>query len=284
MVENELGLFLRTRREAVTPADVGLPAGSRRRARGLRRSEVAALADVSVEYVTRLEQGRDRRPSPQVLASLADALRLTAGERVHLYRLTKAADPSFNCRGEADPVRTVRPAVRALLERLEPTPAVLLNQLTDVLAHTEGYERIAGPAGLLDQPQPNLVRFVFTDERARTVYPDWDRVADELVAGLKQGPFRAERHMAALADEIAFRAGDDFVRRVQTVASLAKPNGVLRFAARGEGVLRLSYEMLELSADDDQRMIVYLPADAATSAALDRINSRHGRPRHLAAV
>jgi transcriptional regulator with XRE-family HTH domain len=93
---NELGLFLRTHREAVTPAEVGLPTGTRRRTAGLRRSEVAALARVSVEYVTRLEQGRDRRPSPQVLSALADALRLTASERVHLYRLTKGADSGFN--------------------------------------------------------------------------------------------------------------------------------------------------------------------------------------------
>src|SRR3954451_11246431 len=95
--DNELGLFLRVRREAVTPAEVGLPTGPRRRAAGLRRSEVAALAGVSVEYVTRLEQGRDRRPSPQVLSALADALLLTGSERAHLYRLTKAADPRFDC-------------------------------------------------------------------------------------------------------------------------------------------------------------------------------------------
>src|SRR6476646_2572466 len=116
--DNELGLFLRVRREAVVPADVGLPSGPRRRTSGLRRSEVAALADVSVEYVTRLEQGRDRRPSPQVLGALADALRLTASERAHLYRLTKAADPGFNCRGAITPARTVRPTVSALLDRL----------------------------------------------------------------------------------------------------------------------------------------------------------------------
>lgn len=275
MSDNELGLFLRTRREAVTPSDVGLPTGSRRRARGLRRSEVAALADVSVEYVTRLEQGRDRRPSPQVLAALADALRLSVSERTHLYRLTKAADPGFNCRGDVVPVHSVRPTVRALLHRLEPTPAVLINRLTDIVAHTEGYARLAGPAGLLDVPEPNLARYVFTDERARTVYPDWERVADELVASLKQGPFRSDRHMAALADELALRAGDAFTHRVETVASLASSTGVLRLAHPGGAVLRLDYEILELSADDDQRLIAYLPADAATSAALDRINARH---------
>ncbi|MBI0384744.1 helix-turn-helix transcriptional regulator, partial [Streptomyces albiflaviniger] len=89
MSDNELGLFLRSRREAVAPADVGLPTGPRRRTPGLRRAELATLAGVSVEYVTRLEQGRDRRPSAPVLSALADALRLTASERVHLHRLSK---------------------------------------------------------------------------------------------------------------------------------------------------------------------------------------------------
>ncbi|MBB5478721.1 transcriptional regulator with XRE-family HTH domain [Micromonospora parathelypteridis] len=274
MSDNELGLFLRVHREAVTPAEVGLPTGPRRRAPGLRRSEVAALADVSVEYVTRLEQGRDRRPSPQVLAAIANALRLNWSERVHLHRLTKAADPAFNCRGHSTPTGEVRPTVQALLDRLEPTPAVLLNQLGDILAHTAGYVRLVGPIGLLDAAQPNLARFVLTDARARSAYPDWYHVADEQVAALKQGPFRAYPPMAALADELTVTAGADFTRRVDTVPSLAKPSGILRLAHPEAGMLRLAYETLELPADDDQRLLVHLPADAATSAALDRLNSQ----------
>lgn len=283
MSANELGLFLRVHREAVTPAEVGLPAGPRRRAAGLRRSEVAALAGVSVEYVTRLEQGRDRRPSPQVLSALADALRLTAGERTHLHRLTKAADPGYNCRGGTTPARVVRPTVRALLDRLEPTPAVLLNHLSDILAHTAGYERLVRPVGLLDAATPNLARFVFTDGRARGAYPDWDHVADEQVAGLKEGPFRADPHLAALADELTVTAGDAFARRVDTVPALAKPSGVLRLTHPEVGTIRLAYETLELPAGDDQRLIVYLPADAAASSALDRLDSRPSQPLRLVA-
>jgi transcriptional regulator with XRE-family HTH domain len=280
--DNELGLFLRTHREAVTPADVGLPAGARRRTAGLRRSEVAALARVSVEYVTRLEQGRDRRPSPQVLSALAEALRLTASERVHLYRLTKGADTGFNCRGHAIPPGVVRPTVRALLDRLEPGPAVLLNPLSDVLAHTAGYERLARPVGMLDGTPPNLARYVFSDGRARRAFPDWDTIADQQVAALKQGPFRADRHMAALADELTVTAGDAFVRRTETVPGLPKSSGVIRLVHPEAGALRLAYEMLELAADDDQRLIVYLPADEATSAALDRLDS-HRSPLRLVA-
>jgi len=116
--DNELGMFLRARREAMTPAEAGLPAGSRRRTPGLRRAEVATLAGVSVEYLTRLEQGRDRRPSVQVLSALAETLRLTASERTYAYQLAKAAGTSFNCKGDAAPGRTVRPTVQALLDRL----------------------------------------------------------------------------------------------------------------------------------------------------------------------
>lgn len=282
MSDNELGLFLRTRRESVSPADVGLPAGPRRRTPGLRRSELATLAGVSVEYVTRLEQGRDRRPSPSVLSALGDALRLAPGERIHLYRLTKAADSGFNCMGAAPPMREVRPTVQALLDRLEPTPAVLVNRVGELLAWTQGYERLAGPLGLLDGNPPNLARFVLTDDRARDVYPDWERVADEQVVSLKQGPFRADPHIAALADELTVTAGAAFTDRVETLPGLPRPSGVLRVTHPEAGELRLSYETLELPADDDQRLLVHLPADAPTSAALDALAGR--RPGALRAV
>ncbi len=282
MSDNELGVLLRSRREALDPAVVGLPAGPRRRTPGLRRSEVAALAGVSVEYVIRLEQGRDRRPSPQVLAALADALRLTPAERTHLLILTKAADGGFRCRGSAAAERTVRAGARALLERLEPAPAVLLNRLGEILAHTGAYARLAGPAGLLDGDPPSLPRFVFTDPKARTVFPDWEHVADEQVAALKQGPFRADGAVAALADELTVTAGEPFTRRAATLPGLPRAHGVLRMVHPEVGELRLAYETLDLPADDDQRIVVHLPADAAAAAALDHLTGR--RPGILRAV
>ncbi|MFH8367418.1 helix-turn-helix domain-containing protein [Streptomyces sp. NPDC018031] len=286
MSDNELGMFLRHRREAVSPAEAGLPTGPRRRTPGLRRAELATLAGVSVEYVTRLEQGRDRHPSAQVLSALADALRLTAAERVHLHRLSKGAEGGFSCLGGAAPGRTVRPTVRALVERLEPTPAVVLNRLSEALLWTAGYERLAGPVGLLDDgphgTPPNLARFVFTDERARTAYPDWDRIADQQVSALKQGPFRADPHIAALADELAVTAGAAFTGRTGTVLGLPRSSGVERLVHPEAGELRLAYETLDLSADDDLRLIVQLPADEATAAALDHLTGR--RPGMLRSV
>jgi len=281
--DNELGLFLRTRRNAVTPAAVGLPTGPRRRTPGLRRAELATLAGVSVEYVTRLEQGRDRHPSPQVLSALADVMHLTPSERVHLYRLTKTADGGFSCMGGAQPLREIRPSVRALLDHLEPAPAVVVNRLSEILACTEGYRRLMAPTGLLaDETRSNLALFVFTDPHAPAVYPDWDHVADDLVASLKQGPFRADPHIAALADELAVVAGAAFTDRVATVPNLPTATGITRLRHPDLGELRLAYETLDLPADDALRLIVHLPADTATASALDSLVGR--RPGGLRAV
>ncbi|WP_367040698.1 helix-turn-helix transcriptional regulator [Streptomyces sp. Je 1-332] len=283
MSDNELGTFLRTCREAVTPAEVGLPTGPRRRTPGLRRSEVATLAGVSVEYLARLEQGRDRHPSPQVMGALADALRLSVEERLHLRRLEKetSGDPCCPTAGAA-PSRSVRPTVRALIDRLEPTPAVLLNRLGDVLAYTSGYERIVGPIGLLDDERPNLIRFLFTDERARAAYPEWDRVADEQVASLRTGSLLNDSHAEGFADELTVIAGAPFADRMAAVPRLPRSTGVERMTHPEVGALRLSYETLTLPDADGQRLIVRLPSDEATTAALDRLNGR--KPGGLRAV
>ncbi|GAA0509540.1 transcriptional regulator [Paractinoplanes deccanensis] len=265
MADNELGDFLRARRAAVTPAEVGLPPGPRRRTPGLRRAEVAMLAGVSVEYLIRLEQGRDRHPSPQVLAALAGPLRLTAAERDHLYRLTRKSGPA--CAGLAkDPVRTVRPGLLAVLAQLEPAAAMLVNQVGDVLAATEGFRRLAAPIGLLDGDPPNLIRYVFTDPRARDAYPDWAHVADEQVAALKDGPPRPE-----FTGELTARAGEEFAERVARVPGLPRAHGLLRLVHPEAGPLRLSYEMMALPGDSGVRLVVQLPADEATAEALHRI-------------
>jgi hypothetical protein len=139
--------------------------------------------------------------------------------------------------------------------------------------------RPAGPIGLLHGTLPDLARFAFTDSRARSAYPGWDDIADEQVAALKHGPFRADPHMVILADELAVTAGDDVARRVGTVPGLPKASGLVNVAHPEAAELRLAYETLELPVDDDQRPIVHLPADEVTSAVLDRLNSQ--RPRAL---
>ncbi|MEU8177411.1 helix-turn-helix transcriptional regulator [Microbispora hainanensis] len=284
MSDNTLGEFLRSRREAVTPAEVGLPVGGRRRTPGLRRSELATLAGISVEYLTRLEQGRDRHPSVPVLAALADALRLSSDDRLHLLHHFKAADGAGRLVGpcQGPPAQTVRPTVRALLDRLEPSPAVVVNRLGDVLAHTDGYERLAGPIGLLDRRPPNLVRYVFADPRAKAAYPEWDRIADERLAGLKPGVSRNDPHVEHLVNELTLAVGVPFTDRLATPPGPPRRTGLERLAHPEAGELRLAYETLGLSDDDSQVLIAYLPADDATAARLDRLTGRH--PGALRAV
>ncbi|GAA4712682.1 helix-turn-helix domain-containing protein [Phytohabitans rumicis] len=279
----DLGAFLRGRREAVTPAEVGLPTGPRRRTPGLRRAELATLAGVSVEYLTRLEQGRDRHPSMQVLAALADALRLSSEERMHLRGLAKVAGGggALVCAGLEPPAREVRPTVRALLDRLEPAPAYVMNRLADVLAYTSGFARLVGPVGLLDADPPNLARYVFADARARAAYPDWDRVAGERAATLAVAIGPDDHHRAELVDDLTVIAGAAFAARL-AAATVPRRTGIERLAHPEVGELRLAYEILELPEADDQRLVVYLPADEATSAALDRLDGR--RPGALRSV
>ncbi|MFC9997631.1 helix-turn-helix transcriptional regulator [Nocardia sp. NPDC127526] len=283
MSDNELGLFLRVRREAVSPAQVGLPAGPRRRTPGLRRSELATLAGVSVEYITRLEQGRDRHPSSAVLTALANALGMTPSERVHLHRLTKAATPGFTCNGNLSPTRVVRPAVLAILEQLEPAPAAVINRLSEVVACTDGYRAVMGPTGLFDEGMPaNYARYIFTDPRARVTHPDWEHAADKMVATLKFGPYRSDPVVSHLIDELSLTAGDEFTSRLERIPGLPETNSITRIHHPEAGPLRLAQETLDLSADDDQHLIVKLPADEATAAALDRLIGR--KPGSLRAV
>ncbi|MCK2219131.1 helix-turn-helix transcriptional regulator [Actinomadura sp. ATCC 31491] len=284
MSDNELGAYLRARREAVRPSDVGLPDGPRRRTPGLRRSELATLAGVSVEYLTRLEQGRDRHPSMQVLGALGDALRMTPEERVHLRNLAKISSGAYAMCPSAEqfPARTVRAGVRAVLDRLEPTPAALLNRLGEVVAHTAGFGRLYGPLGLpAAGDPPNLHRYVFTDVRARIAYPEWDRVADEHAAALRLEAGQGDRFAAELAEELEFAAGEAFAERMARPPAPPRPAPVQRLAHPEAGELRLAREWLDVDGGE-QRLVVFLPADAATAAALERLAGR--RPGALRAV
>jgi hypothetical protein len=261
-----LGDFLRARRDCTGPAAVGLPAGARRRAPGLRRPELAVLAGISVEYLVRIEQGRDRNPSAAVVNALAGALRLDASEREHLRHLTKITGGT--CAGaRAQPGRDVRPGARRLLDGFEPGIAVISNRLGDLLACTSGFAAIARLAGLLEGDRPNLTRFVFTDPRARDVFPDWERVADEQVFALSCSP--ADDYSAAFRSSLSAQAGPQFTRRLSQHQLPAR--GTLRWALPAIGELRWDREILELPPADAQQLTVLLPADQATSEAVTRL-------------
>ncbi|MFF4880488.1 helix-turn-helix transcriptional regulator [Micromonospora sp. NPDC000668] len=282
MIDGELGAFLRSRREARRPAEVGLAEGPRRRTPGLRRAELATLAQVSVEYLTRLEQGRDTRPSPEILAALADALRLDSADREHLRQLASAQHARQLCSGDRPTVsRTVRPTVRAMLDALRDTPAYVLNRLGDVLAWNEPFDLLARPLGLLDGTRPNLTWWVLTDERARAYYPQWSALADQQVAELHLLR-RGDPASDAFAERLARTVGAPFTDRWRRRPVTAARTGLLTVRHPEAGLLRLNVETLELTEADPQRLVVQLPADAATATALDQLAGR--RPGQLRAV
>ncbi|GAB1645356.1 helix-turn-helix domain-containing protein [Krasilnikovia sp. MM14-A1259] len=179
-----LGAFLRARRARLQPQDIGLPGTiGRRRTAGLRREELAAVAGLSVDYYIRLEQGRERNPSPVVIAALAHALRLDADESHHLHRL---ADHAAGRRAERPPPRpAVSAPTMALLDRLRPWPALILARTGDVLACNP--EGLALYAGLDEWPEPrrSIIRYIFTHPAARSVLANWQWSAATSVANLR---------------------------------------------------------------------------------------------------
>jgi transcriptional regulator with XRE-family HTH domain len=269
----ELGPFLRSRREAVSPADVGLPVGARRRTPGLRRAELATLAGISVDYLVRLEQGRDRRPSAQVLAALADALRLDENDRDFLRRFSVVATGRELCPNVPVPATSVRPTVQRLLDQLEPSPAYVANRLSDVLAWNGAFERLARPLGILDGARPNIARFVFTDPRATWAFPGWGAVADDYVAALKSDTWTEDPYAEPLLDELR-SAGSAFTDRWEAALAPRMGTGTHPVKHPDVGELRITFESMRL-ADDGQRMLVFLPADDATARALDQLSGRY---------
>lgn len=182
----EVREFLTTRRAKISPEQVGLSAGTNRRVPGLRRSEVATLAGVSIEYYTRLERGGISGASPEVLDKLAEALHLDDAERAHLFDLAQAANPVARPPRRRNP-RTwaPHPGLQWALDAVVGGPAFIRNGRMDLLAVNvlarAFYKDVYDMPG---QP-PNLARFAFLDERAQDFHPDWDTFADLTVAILR---------------------------------------------------------------------------------------------------
>ncbi|GGV49868.1 DNA-binding protein [Streptomyces pilosus] len=185
----ELGTFLRSRRERIRPADVGLPAGPRRRVPGLRREEVAQLAGASVDYYNELERGAGSQPSEQMIAALARALRLSADERDYLYRL---ADRPVPVQGGA--ASHVHPGMLDLLGRLASTPAQVITDLHVTLVQNPLAVALLGDQSGLRGPRASFVHRWFTEPAARELYPEADhaRQSRSFVADLRAAAARRD--------------------------------------------------------------------------------------------
>jgi transcriptional regulator with XRE-family HTH domain len=255
--DNQLGSFLRSRREKVDAASAGVVDNTRRRVKGLRREELALLAGLSPSYYSRIEQGRDRHPSREILEALARVLRLDDTERAHLWSL--AMPPLAPADGGPAPVQTVRPGVLHLLERWADLPAFVVGPGRDVLAGTALAARV-NPAW---SPGQNLIEFTFLDPRARTVYPDWDEIVLQAVAGLRAtaATRRAELDgfVASMRERSeTFRAlwdSHDVYERVM---------GEKRLRVEGVGVLRLGFETFALAGPEGHVLYVYFPRPGST--------------------
>ncbi|MEU6140058.1 helix-turn-helix domain-containing protein [Streptomyces sp. NPDC047081] len=269
-----LGDFVRARRDSIQPESLGLPDRGRRRSPGLRRSDLAARAGISVEYLTRIEQGRDRNPSIAVVNALADALALAPSERDHLRYLAKITGGVCTAHTRPAPAsRQVRPSVLETLRLLEPGIAMVTNRLGDLLAHTGTFEAVTGGSGLLDTDPPNLTRYVFTHPGARTFFADWGDIADELAFDLWHAP--SVENSEWFTAELAPAAGPDFTRRLNQ--HTVPRRGLLRLNHPSGHELRLHRETLELPADA-QQLVVFLPADEHTTESVAELRHQARNP------
>jgi transcriptional regulator with XRE-family HTH domain len=179
MRATELGEFLRSRRERTDPAAVGFSSAGRRRTAGLRREELSSLAGVAISWLAKLEQGRANAVSPDVLDALSQALQLDAAERAHLFALAGLRSVATDA-----PIPRVTPALRALLDALEPNPAYLLDRAWNIVAWNQA--EIDLFPGLRDHAGvPNLVELVFTDPALAQLMVDHDQECVRMVAQLR---------------------------------------------------------------------------------------------------
>jgi transcriptional regulator with XRE-family HTH domain len=275
-INTELADFLRSRRAALTPDDVGLPwVADGRRVKGLRRSEVALVAGVSPEYYARLEQGRARHVSEQVLYALAEALRLDDLERRHLVTLAGA---TVSVAPPGTPRRTLRPAMRQVLEAMDFAPAYVRDANMDVIGGNRMWDLTFADLSCRARGERNTAHWTLLDPTARAVYPDWERVAREVVQTLRVSAAGHQHNprLAQLVGELTMRC-PEFPAWWSEHRLFERTTGVktVRHAVVGE--LKLSYEAFALAADPGLTMIVYSAPPGSLSDERLRMLASWGR-------
>jgi transcriptional regulator with XRE-family HTH domain len=246
---NELGDYLRARRDAITPAATGLPDDGARRVPGLRRDEVALLAGVSTDYYVRLEQGRERHPSDQVLHAIARALRLDEAAAAHLFQLGLPSPPAA-----PDPVAEAGPELVRLLDRLNDVPAFAVGSAQDVLAANALAERLYAGFARFD----NLLRMIFLDPFAREFYADWDTAAATAVNNLRASAarFPGDRRIEAVVGQLSVRS-PAFATLWARYEVRPRTHEDKHFHHPEVGELYLHYEALAVTSAPGQHVSVY---------------------------
>ncbi|MFD4224526.1 helix-turn-helix transcriptional regulator [Streptomyces griseus] len=259
--ENSLGEFLRARRSRLAPSDVGLGTGGRRRrVDGLRRQEVAVFAHVSADYYSRLEQGRERHPSPSIAESLAQALRLTPDARSHLFRLA-GLNPNLRpdtARGQ------VHPQLLHILDASHQAAAYVLSPSFDILAANAHAQALLSPFAGSDQ---NLLRILFAHPGARTYFTEWPVAAAGSLHTLRLNAVRLPQD-TDIADLVTgLSAGSaDFARRWENGAAIGLDHAYRRVAHPTAGHIELSYRVHGVAAVPGQHLLVGAPAPGSRSA------------------
>jgi transcriptional regulator with XRE-family HTH domain len=251
--DNVFGEFLQARRARVQPDEVGLATHGRRRVPGLRRDELARLAGVSAQYLTRLEQGVDRNPSPQVVDALATALRLDPDAATHLRTLA-APPPKPHRPSEA------RDEVQQLLDSWGSTPAYVRDRCFDVLMANKAAMVLAP----MYHPGRNLVRDVFLDPTTRRLFPDWQDIAEQTVAALRTTADPRDPRTAALVAEL--QSHDEFRSLWDRHDVRPTRDETKRFNHPDAGQLTLRRQTLTIAGAEDQVIIVYQPEPGSPSA------------------
>jgi len=250
-----LGDFIRAHRARLTPDQVGLPPGTRRRTPGLRREEVAQLAGLSATWICWIEQGRDVAASPAALDRLGTALRLSPAERRYLFDLAGRRDPREKPPTEED---AVPPALAQALAAIR-LPAYLLDQLWQLRGWNEPAARLF--AGWLDRPgDRNMLRYIFLDPAARRLVSDWSIRARRVVAEFRAecGLRLAEPGPAALVAELAARS-PDFARFWTDQQVLGREGGERHFNHDAEGPLRFEQLSFSVAARPDLKLVLLTP-------------------------
>jgi transcriptional regulator with XRE-family HTH domain len=262
----EVREFLTTRRAKISPEQAGLPASGQRRVPGLRRSEVAALAGMSVEYYAKLERGTLAGVSPGVLEAIARTLRLDDAERAHLMRLAHEADGSNAILRPTRRPRQwqVRPSLQWSLDAITAGPAIVVNNRQDLLAANHLGRAMYSDVYTDPTRPPNFGRFTFLDSAARRFYPNFDLAADMTVANLRTaaGKDPHDKGLHDLVGELSTRS-DDFRRRWGSHNVRTHGTGVKTFHHHAVGDLELAYESMDLRAEPDLTMTVYAAEPAS---------------------
>jgi transcriptional regulator with XRE-family HTH domain len=257
-----LAAFLRSRREALQPEDVGLPRGPRRRTAGLRREEIAALCHMSTDYYARLERGTGPHPSPQMLASIAQGLHLTLDERDHLHRLAGQSPPPRGASSEH-----IGPGLLRVLDRLADTPAEIVTELGETLRQTPLSVALTGDTARLEGPARSIGYRWFTDPSARRLYaPEEHAFLTRLYAsGLREiatlrGPGSRAAHLA----ELLLTRSDEFREAWEAHEVGLRPRDVKRFQHPELGLLELACQRL-LDPDQSHALLIYTAAPGTES-------------------